>query len=574
MKQRTGKYSIKKRVLTVLMGMLVPILMFLMFFNWFIIQELNQKIFEAINNTLYIQCENMEKTLVSIENAMASLTTEHPDFYGLTYGKSSEYDDYVNAFEVAEDMEKMIYPYNVMTACALISVPKKKYEIRYNIYQSVDESDRMILEGLKNIVSNNDFHLENKWKPIVIGKNSYLIRILGYKKTYLIGIINLDNVILMQNNKFNEAITVFYDEGGYYTGQDAINNAAIELKGQDNYYFIGSNNHQYMVVENKLERSDLRVAYLTPKIAFMKNLSIEHLILLFISLIMLLTIPYSYHLLKKLFFRPLDSLVGTMEQIRDGNKENILSAAYREVEFQKVEDTLLSMVQEISNLKIMSYEKELKINRTQLQFYQVQIKPHFYLNCLKNIYGMMTESKYQDIQKLIILLSKHLRYMLQEERMIVTVEKELEYVNNYVELQQICMKYPPVCIIECSSDLSSFEIPAISLLSFVENSVKYGMNQEKGLQIYLRIQKLIIDNEQIIYINISDNGQGYNEEMLNKLNFQLKTLTEEGHIGIYNVIQRYKLQFGKENIIVAFSNYEGASTEIFIRGQISSDSLN
>lgn len=565
MKQRTGKYSIKKRVLTILMGMLVPLLMFLMFFNWFIIQELDKKIVEAIDNALYIQCENMEKTLTSIENAMVSITAEQPDFYSLTYGKSSEYDDYVNSFEVAQNMEKMMYPYNDMTACVLVSVPKKVSKIRYNIYRGLDDSDRMLLEELTKTVSDHEFQLENKWIPVVIGKNSYLIRILGYKKTYLIGIINLDHMILMQNNKYNEAVTVFYDPEGYYTGLNVIKKAGIELKKQDGYYYVGSQSQQYMVVEKKLERSNLRVAYLTPKIAFMRNLSIEHLILLFISISMLLAIPFGYHLLKKLFFCPLDSLVGTMEQIRDGNQENIRSAEYREVEFQKVEDTLLSMVKEISNLKILSYEKELKINRTQLQFYQVQIKPHFYLNCLKNIYGMVTESRFEEIQKLIILLSKHLRYMLQEERMIVNVEKEVEYIQNYVELQQICMKYPPVCTIQCDADLYDFEIPAISLLSFVENSVKYGMNQEKGLQIFLRIQKLMIENEQLIYIHISDNGQGYDEDTLYKLNFQIKMLSEEGHLGIYNVIQRYKLHYGKDKVIFAFSNYEGASTEIFIK---------
>jgi len=565
--QRTRKYSIKKRVLTILMGMLVPLLIFLMFLNWFIIKEVNYKLVEAINNTLYIQCENMEKTLGSIENAMVSITADHPNFHSLVYGKSSEYDDYVNAFEVAKDMEKMMYPYNVMTACVLVSVPKNVYRINYNIYHSADKSDKMLLNGLKEIVLDREFKQENKWTPIVIGDNSYLVRILGYKGTYLIGIINLDHVILMQNNKLNEATTVFYDENGYYTGLDVIKKAKVELKKQDNYYYVGSYDHQYMVVENKLQRSDLRVAYLTPKVTFMKNLSIEHLILLSISLCLLLAVPIGYHLLKKLFFHPLDSLVGTMEQIRDGNKENILSAEYREVEFQKVEDTLLSMVQEIGNLKIQSYEKELQINRTQLQFYQVQIKPHFYLNCLKNIYGMVAESKFDDIQKLIILLSKHLRYMLQEERMTVAVEKELEYIKNYVELQQICMKYPPSCIVECDADLYHFEIPAISLLSFVENSVKYGMNQEKGLQIYLHIQKMMVENEQVIYISITDNGQGYDKKMLDKLNFQINTLIEEGHLGIYNVIQRYKLQYGKDKVIIAFSNYEGASTEIFIRGQ-------
>ncbi len=178
---------------------------------------------------------------------------------------------------------------------------------------------------------------------------------------------------------------------------------------------------------------------------------------------------------------------------------------------------------------------------------------------------MIVEGKLEDIQRLIILLSNHLRYMLQEERRMVTLEKELQYIRNFVELQQICMKYPPLCNIECEPELNQFEIPSISLLSFVENSIKYGMNMEKGLQIHVKIGRMMIEGEPFVYLSVSDNGRGFEEDMLKKLNFVLEALPAEGHIGIYNVIQRYRLQFGEENVIFAHSNYEGAFTEIFIK---------
>ncbi len=559
-------YSIKKQVLKILMGMLIPVLIFLFFLNWFVLGELEHKIVEANENILYLQCENMEKMLESIDNAMVSIITERPAFYSLLYGKSTEFEDYINTYELTDDMQKMMYPYYDMTACVLISEPKEIYRIKYNIYNPESEIGNELLNALKELVADQNFKMKNKWSPVTINGRSYLVRIMGHMKTYIIGIIDLNRLVLIQNNlKNNEAITVFYNGDGYYTGAKQISDIGVDLQQKDTYYYIGKYYNRYLVVESEFNHSTLRVAYLTPKVALIENLSSGHIILLGISIMMLLTLPIGYHLLKKIFFRPLDSLVGTMEQIRDKDIDMVLKEEYREVEFQKVETALYSMVLEIRNLKIDSYEKQLQLNHTRLRYYQEQIKPHFYLNILKNIYGMVGEKQYDNIQALIILLSNHLRYMMQEEPMIVSLDKEIQFIRNYIELQYVCMKYPPKCVIECDAELNEFKIPAISLLTFVENSVKYGMNKETGLQINVQIHKMIVENEQHIYISISDNGQGYDSKTLRKLNFDIESLIGKGHRGIYNVVQRYNLQFGKENVIFAYSNYKGAFTEIFIK---------
>lgn len=73
------------------------------------------------------------------------------------------------------------------------------------------------------------------------------------------------------------------------------------------------------------------------------------------------------------------------------------------------------MLDQINTLKDEAYQKEMSLKKTQLQYYQLQIKPHFYLNCLKNMYAMTEVGKYEDIKTSIIYLSNHLRYMLKDE---------------------------------------------------------------------------------------------------------------------------------------------------------------
>ena len=91
---------------------------------------------------------------------------------------------------------------------------------------------------------------------------------------------------------------------------------------------------------------------------------------------------------------------------------------YSSKEFAQVNDTFNRMINTITNLKIESYERklaareaELAAEKAELTSLRMQIQPHFYLNCLKNIYGLAQMGSFQEIQDEILLLSKHLRYI-------------------------------------------------------------------------------------------------------------------------------------------------------------------
>ena len=69
-----------------------------------------------------------------------------------------------------------------------------------------------------------------------------------------------------------------------------------------------------------------------------------------------------------------------------------------------------------------------------LQYLQLQIRPHFYLNCLKNINSRAQMHEDEKIQTLVISLSDYFRYNFQDVKNFVTVREELEAVQSYVDL--------------------------------------------------------------------------------------------------------------------------------------------
>jgi Predicted signal transduction protein with a C-terminal ATPase domain len=562
-RKKTKEYAVKNRVLMILMGSLVPLVLFIIYFNWFVLGEMNNKIAESSRNALYIQLQNMEKNMTSIEDAMVNITSEQPAFRSLAYGPSSEYDNYVNVYETCQDINEMMYPYTDWWGSAVISIPKEIYRIIYNKEYNANVSNSSILSVLKEMAKSSALPKGKLWYPVKVGDESYLIRVMGYNETYIVGIIDLNNVTLMQNNgRANEAATIFYDENQIYTDAKFID--LDRLQSKENYSFIRFNNKQYMLIGSQLEKSKVKVAYVTPKVTIFKDLSKGHILLLIISIFMILVIPISYEMMKRLFFGPLDQLVSTMDRIREGDTRSSMETEFQEKEFRKVHEAMHDMVNEISQLKIESYEKELKMGKIQLEYYQIQIKPHFYLNCLKHIYGMIEVGKYRDVQRMIILLSKHLRYMLGETKGLVQIREELQYIRNYIELQQIGIEKPPECEISCNEHLEEFIIPAYSLLSFVENSVKHSGQTENALKIKVIAEILKTDKESLLHLSVTDNGQGYDEDILKQLNFQDGKIEENKHLGINNVMQRFKLQYG-ERVVFSFSNYEGADTEIFVK---------
>jgi LytS/YehU family sensor histidine kinase len=126
-------------------------------------------------------------------------------------------------------------------------------------------------------------------------------------------------------------------------------------------------------------------------------------------------------------------------------------------------------IQEISRQKL---EAELKMLRSQIQ-------PHFLFNSLNSIYALSMK-KSDETPDMIIKLSGILDYLLYEcdaER--VSLEKEMEVIQNYIELQQVRFGDKLKMSFDTWGDAGDLEIAPMLFLPLVENSFKHGVDNKK-----------------------------------------------------------------------------------------------
>jgi two-component system sensor histidine kinase YesM len=169
------------------------------------------------------------------------------------------------------------------------------------------------------------------------------------------------------------------------------------------------------------------------------------------------------------------------------------------------------------------------------------------------------------VRRLSRELSQHLRYTMNSQT-TVELGKEIEHVRNYLSLTEI--RYPGTltCTIDVDPALDKALVPPLLLQSFVENTVKHEVVMGEPMQIYLTIQEYWAGSSRKIHINIWDTGRGYQPELLERINAEADSRSDEialgdgTHIGISNTIQRLRILFG-DAVQIHFSNHTDAGAQ-------------
>lgn len=262
--------------------------------------------------------------------------------------------------------------------------------------------------------------------------------------------------------------------------------------------------------------------------------------------------------------RPLQDMSMALENIQEGVWEVQFSAPNRISEIEDVRQSVKTLLAEIEQYKIRFYEEELEKAKIHRQYLQLQLAPHFYTNCLKNAYYMLALKEYDNAEIFLQRLSVHLRYLLQQGTPFVTVSKELEFVNNYVDMQKLMTSKSLSLKCEIDEEAMLIEFPILLLQTFVENSVKYARNA-KGSQLQIEISIKLRKTEEGNYLDITirDNGQGYPGELLEVINQKKPTEKEGLGIGVINLQNRIQIFYG-DRASWYFENRGGAVSELIL----------
>jgi two-component system, LytTR family, sensor kinase len=179
-------------------------------------------------------------------------------------------------------------------------------------------------------------------------------------------------------------------------------------------------------------------------------------------------------------------------------------------------------------------ERENENLKTELSFLRSQVSPHFLFNVLNNMVAM-ARLKSDMLEPSLIRLSGLMRYMLYEsDEASVTLLRETEYVNSYIELQKI--RYAKSLIIRVDLDPGDNQlIEPMLLIPFIENAFKHGTGiiENPEIDISLKISDGLID------FRVKNKFDPKNDEVKDKTS----------GIGLPNVIRRLNLLYDQKHIL-------------------------
>ena len=184
---------------------------------------------------------------------------------------------------------------------------------------------------------------------------------------------------------------------------------------------------------------------------------------------------------------------------------------------------------------------------SELKFLKSQINPHFFFNTLNNLYAL-TLKKSDLAPEIVLRLSEMMRYMLYESNeKKVSLEKEINYVKNYLELEKLRQGGKFKINFNLSGEIKNQEIAPLMFIPFLENCFKHGIdNQIKSGYVNIDMQL----HEESVHMEIE-----------NSIPPTVNHDSEKGPggIGLENVKRRLKLLYPRKhelNIIEKPNSYK------------------
>lgn len=259
--------------------------------------------------------------------------------------------------------------------------------------------------------------------------------------------------------------------------------------------------------------------------------------------------------------RSIDVIVDNMNLVKQGDtKVRINNTHKMPVEVATIADHLNKMLDQLE----YSIEKEKLLSErervAEIAALEARINPHFLYNTLDTINWMAIDNNEVEISNAISALGKILRYGINDSNGVVTIATEMDWLNQYISLQQTRLKDTFDFFVDVAPEALQNRIHKLLLQPFVENSIIHGFNGKDGVH---RLEiRITVDT--MLNIEITDNGVGMSEEhvrMINSGRFQQHD--DKYHVGMENAFQRINMYYGEGTKVYVKSSYEKGTT-VFI----------
>lgn len=287
-----------------------------------------------------------------------------------------------------------------------------------------------------------------------------------------------------------------------------------------------------------------------------ENVNIYYMTWLVLLLVGIILIIFDVLLFQN-FTDPIYQLMHTMNEFGKGNyQEKAKEVGIGELKslsehFNRMADKLQMQMDEI-----LRNEKEKQ--KMEKKLLQSQINPHFLYNTLDSIIWMIQSKEYAGAEQMVSLLAKFFRVSLSQGKDMIPLEKELEHATSYLAIQNIRFKDKFDFYVSADEHLMKYLCPKLSIQPLLENAIYHGM---EGMYDDGEIHINVYEKEDVIHIDVADNGLGMSEEKIEYiLNNKVVSSKRGSGIGVRNVNERIKLIYGNQYGISIVSELDEGTT--------------
>lgn len=486
-----------------------------------------------LRSSIEIYADSVNEKLHSVERFMYSTITHNESLEKLNHVQTFlEYQE--NLKKVQTSFTEFEYQ-NETHMTFLLETDSTDHFINVsNLY--IPYEDYLLLKS--NLKSLRSDISDRKWKNVTTKNSEYLVKSVHYEGKIIYAVISSED-ILKPLNKLNIG-----------------NNGKLSLKEPNN---IPSAN--YLIhAQNEKTHLPFDIYVLVDYAEVFRNITLLEVFLsavpIIITILSIIIILY----IRQWMIKPITRLTERLSQFGGSIPPSEFFISEGILEIDKANDKLNKVIFDMQELKIREYHSQLELKKKELNYLKNQIRPHFYLNMLSMIHSMLQTKNYKEIEELTILTSNYLRHLFMANQDFSELKDEVQHIRDYLEIQRIRYGNSIYFSLDYNDDLQNTLVPSLLLQTFIENTIKHGFSFQDLFTILLSIKKVKTENSDYIQICIEDNGPGFSEEILSKLNQKQSLITEDGHhIGITNTIEHLNLLYPNDYTITFKNNEEGGA---------------
>ena len=550
------KFSIKTRlVIALLMISIIPLVGISGYSFHIFSAALQEKLSASISQTLSMINLNMVSEIEKYQYLCGSICISEEIKKGLLKKDMTDMEKNQAMLEIQNMIRnKIIYPAQAKNITVYDTDGNIFYDLGYDgfyqkdvdrILSQLEEQDQDVWAYAHTYRDRNILVLgrriyEHYSKSRVIGYTLISIEEKIFSKTVLepVGLSDSSNIMYMNLDgtvlsSWNRSIAL-----GEKTGDELLKKIQERLPKKTSSFSIQEDGEDQLVTYifnknlNQLFVYTMPYHYINSEVYAM----LKHILVVVVFLVLLCIVIVA--MVYQGIMSPIKRMLEFCREVSEGKLSVRIQDKHKD-ELSRLSGSMDHMADTIEHLMDQQKTQEKKKRELELQMLQYQLNPHFLFNTLNSLRFVAAMHKDQIVSDGIQALSSLLQNTLTNKNEYITIQEELENLENYFSILRIRYAGSFEYSFHVEEDeLLSCLVPKLILQPLAENSVMHGSSDNGTV---MEIQITCWRENKDVMIELSDDGKGF--EVTDDA---LAPHPERKRIGVANVNDRIQLNFGRK----------------------------